>query len=82
MSWQLDELIESRAHRILGHLSQYRKIDDLASGTFYELKECSFSENEKPIGVYQNAPGANTDLIVITTRGLHVFLSNSREVIS
>ncbi len=68
----IDELIKSRAHRILKSFSNYHSFGESASDSSASLAGYSLEEDEHPLGIYENAPDNHSDNILVTTRGLHL----------
>lgn len=62
----IEELIQSRAHRILTKLSQYRPVTTIDG--------IEFQAGEIPIGIYENYADSLHEAIVVPTLGIHVYL--------
>jgi len=72
-----EEILKAREHRILKGLDQYQSFSENPDLHFH-LEGIVFATGEKPLGIYRNSVDNNQNSVVITTRGLYVFLTGWR----
>jgi hypothetical protein len=74
-----EEVLRAKHHRMQqrGHLSRYRSITDQGMSSFGS-ENCALQEEEWVLGIYENSVEDMRSNVVITTKGIYVFLNRWR----
>lgn len=65
--------VQSRAHRVLRHLTRYKTCGDLDQLPQLDARDLVLQTNETLIGVYENVPGHLDELLLFTNLGFHLW---------
>ena len=71
----MNGLVGQRAHRILKHFDHYRPLYDASRAIPAYLQHIALQPGETLIGVYENLPGEEDEIIVITDLGIHLLVN-------
>lgn len=76
----IDEIVRSRAYRILRRLTRYRELSEAQLQALPDIRKELVDNWEKILGIYENQPGQLRGNILVTTEGLHIFLEEEEFV--